>query len=158
MRLRIRTATVADVRDMHRLRKRVRENRLSDTTRIKEASYLPYIAAASAWVAEADGRISGFAAIDGPAKSVWALFVDPDVERRGIGQALHFKMVDWARQQGIDRLSLSTEEGSRAVQFYHRSGWKVIGTRPGGEVIFARSINTLGPTDRRPTNQVLFDR
>jgi GNAT superfamily N-acetyltransferase len=139
MRLKIRAATVADVFDMHCIRKRVRENRLSGTTRIQETTYLPYIAASSAWVAETDYGISGFAVIDAPSKSVWALFVDPGAERLGIGRALHFKMVNWAKQQGIDRLSLSTQEGSRAAKFYRQAGWSEIRTKHGGEVIFERS-------------------
>lgn len=73
MNVRIRSATAGDIRAMHRLRHRVRENRLSETTRINEASYRPFIAAGSAWVAEAEAGMIGFAAIDAPALSVWAL-------------------------------------------------------------------------------------
>ncbi len=140
MNVRIRNATTADIRAMHRLRNRVRENRLSDTTRINEASYLPYIAAGSAWVAEAEDGLIGFAAVDAPAASVWALFVDPIAEGAGIGRALHLEMLEWARQQGIGRLSLSTEEGSRAVRFYRRAGWTQIAVIPDGEVLFERSL------------------
>lgn len=118
----------------------MRENRLSETTTISEASYLPYIAAGSAWVALAGSNLIGFAAIDAAARSVWALFVDPDAEGAGIGRALHVSMLDWARQRGIARLSLSTEEGSRAVQFYKRAGWLQTGIVPDGEVFFERSL------------------
>jgi GNAT superfamily N-acetyltransferase len=136
----IRRATAADVGSMHGLRNRVRENRLSETTTISEASYLPYIAAGSAWVAEARVSLVGFAAIDASASRVWALFVDPDAEGAGVGRALHVRMLDWARQRGIARLSLSTEEGSRAVHFYKRAGWIQTGLMPDGEVLFERSL------------------
>jgi GNAT superfamily N-acetyltransferase len=140
MNVKIRSAAIADVRAMHRLRNRVRENRLSETTMINEASYLPYIAAGSAWVAEASSTVVGFAAIDASARSVWALFVDPDAEGAGIGRALHVRMLDWARRRGIARLSLSTEEGSRAVGFYKRAGWTQTGIVPDGEVFFERTL------------------
>lgn len=140
MNIRIRSATDADVGAMHRLRNSVRENRLAALTRITEASYPPYIAAGSAWVAEAKDGILGFAIIDAPATSVWALFVDPNTEGAGIGRALHLTMLDWARQQGIAHLSLSTEEGSRAVQFYQRAGWTQTAILQDGEVVFERSL------------------
>ncbi len=132
-------AAVDDVDAMHHLRNKVRENRLSDTTTISEASYLAYIAAGSAWVAESEAGISGFAAVDATARKVWALFVDPEAEGSGVGRALHNKMLEWARNNGIDRLSLSTEVGSRAVHFYTRAGWTPVGTTAEGEVLFERS-------------------
>jgi hypothetical protein len=55
----IRAATEADVSAMHAVRMSVRENRLSNPEQITETSYLPYIAAGSAWVAEADGNVPG---------------------------------------------------------------------------------------------------
>ncbi|MBA3527152.1 MAG: GNAT family N-acetyltransferase [Sphingomonas sp.] len=136
----IRIATATDIAAMHRLRKSARENRLSDFTRITEATYLPYIAAASAWVAETDAGISGFAVVDGPAANVWALFIDPDCEGAGIGRALHRKMLEWAREQGIGCLSLSTEHGSRAARFYSRAGWAQTDTTADGEVLFEKSL------------------
>ena len=59
MSYRIRPARVADVAAMHRVRHRVRENRLADPDRITKATYLPYIAAGTAWVAETDA-LSGW--------------------------------------------------------------------------------------------------
>ena len=140
MKFNIRTATADDVDAMHRLRGRVRENRLSDTAGVNEASYLPYIAAGSAWVAEAEDGIAGFAAIDGPARTVWALFVAPEAEGAGVGRALHIRMLEWAQDQGIGSLTLLTAQGSRAVQFYTRAGWRQIGMTADGEVHFERSL------------------
>lgn len=136
MNFKIRIACAADVSAIHAVRSNVRENRLSDLDRITEASYLPYIAAGSMWVAETEAGIAGFAAIDAPARSVWALFVDPHSEGAGIGRALHYRMLEWAWEQGIRRLSLSTQDGSRALDFYERAGWTRAGTTAGGEVLF----------------------
>lgn len=137
---RIRIATPADVGAMHRLRNSVRENRLVADTQVRESSYLPYIAAGSAWVAEGASGLLGFAAVDARQCSIWALFVDPRYEGEGVGRALHGRMLEWARQQGLARLTLSTEAGSRAVDFYRRSGWRQTRVTAGGEVHFERTL------------------
>lgn len=77
--------------------------------------------------------------IDGPASRVWALFVDPVAQGRGIGRALHRRMLRWAREQGPGRLSLSTEDGSRAADFYRKAGWTQVGMKADGELLFERS-------------------
>ena len=138
MTFRIRNAAAADVPAMHRVRNAVRENRLSAGAGITEASYLPYISAGSAWVAEGPDGLVGFAAIDRAAETVWALFVSPQIEGAGIGRALHDTMLEWARDQGIRRISLTTEPGSRAMHFYRRAGWTQAGIMIDGEVTFER--------------------
>ncbi|GAA4042452.1 hypothetical protein GCM10022281_24550 [Sphingomonas rosea] len=136
----IRRATVRDVPAMHAIRKAARENRLSETTLIREASYLPYIASGSSWIAEDAAGMLGFAAVDAQARWVWALFVRVGAEGAGVGQALHERILSWARSQGIANLSLSTEEGSRAIKFYGRAGWQRTQTGPDGEVFFRRAV------------------
>jgi GNAT superfamily N-acetyltransferase len=135
----IRQAFAADVPAMHRLRNRVGENRLSDPQHISEATYLPYIAAGSSWIAETDDCVLGFGAIDACNATVWALFVDPQAEGCGIGRALHHQMINWAHEHGIGRLSLSTGKGTRAVEFYKRAGWTEVGTTADGEALFEKS-------------------
>jgi GNAT superfamily N-acetyltransferase len=126
---------------MHQLRLNVRENRLLDPTRITEASYRPYILAGSAWVAETDEGIVGFAVVDAPERRVEALFIEPQSEGAGIGRALHQQMLEWAGEVGLPRLSLSTEDGSRAVRFYEKAGWQRSGFTSDGEVLFERCVN-----------------
>ena len=137
MNYRIRLAHVADVAVMHRVRHRVRENRLAHPDRITEATYLPYIAAGSAWVAETDAGVVGFAAVDASARSGWALFIDPDAEGAGFGRAMHLRLLTWAQEQRLTQLTLSTEEGTRAARFYKRAGWVRAGTTPAGDALFA---------------------
>lgn len=140
MHYKIRTASTDDIPAMHRIRGSVRENRLSDPQRITEASYLPYINERSAWVAETDVGVAGFSVIDAPSKSVWALFVEPKAEGAGIGRALHNKMLEWAREQRIDRLSLSTSKGTRAERFYRGAGWIEAGPGSDGELRFKKTL------------------
>ena len=136
----IRTASAGDLSEMHRLRTRVPENRLSDPRQVSEASYLPFVEAASIWVAQRNDGILGFAAIDVREATVWALFVDPVAEGRGIGLALHNHMIAWSRISGLSRLSLSTEKHTRAARFYAQSGWTAVGATPNGEVLFEMAL------------------
>jgi GNAT superfamily N-acetyltransferase len=125
---------------MHAIRTAVRENRLSNPQQIIEASYHPYIEAHSAWVAENGDRIAGFAALDGRSKTVWALFVDPSAERAGVGRALHERMVQWACEQGIGKLWLSTAKHSRAASFYRRAGWIETGSDEEGDILYSMTL------------------
>ncbi len=137
----VRTAVAADIPAMHRIRLEVRENRLSNPQVISEDSYLPFVAAGSAWVAELHETLAGFAAIDRSARNVWALFVAPAAEGQGVGRALHEAMLDWARQRELGRLWLSTAKGSRAELFYRRAGWEMVGPTASGELRFERTLD-----------------
>jgi GNAT superfamily N-acetyltransferase len=136
----IRAAFRTDIPFMHAVRTRVRENRLSDPGRVTEASYLPYIAAGSCWVAETGAGIAGFAALDVREGAIWALFVDPSAEGIGVGRALHGRMLEWALERGLRCLSLHTDDGSRAAHFYKRAGWKRMSTTLEGEVLFQKML------------------
>jgi GNAT superfamily N-acetyltransferase len=92
---------------------------------------VPYIDAGGMWVAEDVSGIVGFAAIDMATASVWALFVDPPAEGRGIGRALLDTLVDHARAQGLPRPTLQTQADSRAARVYRAAGWSDQG--PGGD-------------------------
>ncbi|HEY0085667.1 MAG TPA: GNAT family N-acetyltransferase [Allosphingosinicella sp.] len=136
----LRLATVADVPAMHRIRLSARENRLSDPALVREADYLPFVARGAAFVAEADGALLGFAAADAPAGSVWALFVAPAAEGRGVGRALERRLLAWARAEGLKGLTLTTAPGTRAAAFYRAGGWTETGVTAAGELCFARAV------------------
>ena len=119
---------------MQRVRLAVRENTLSDPTRITEADYIAaQETLGRTWVVEADGEIVAFAT-GYEAGSVWALFVHPDHEGRGYGKALHAAMVNWLWSLGHTRLWLTTGPGTRAERFYLAQGWQPRGTVSGGEI------------------------
>ena len=133
----LRRATVADIEGMHKVRMSVNENRLSDPARIGAEDYRALLEGAGrGWVFEIEGAIVGFAIGDHGQRNIWALFVAPGYEGRGIGRALHERMVRWLFEQGGDALWLTTEAGSRAERFYRAAGWEPRGEAPGGELRF----------------------
>jgi GNAT superfamily N-acetyltransferase len=130
----LRLAERSDIAAMHRVRVAVRENTLSDPTRITEADYIAAMEdLGRTWVIETGGEVVAFAS-GYTAGSVWALFVHPDHEGRGYGKTLHAAMIDWLWSQGHARLWLTTSPGTRAERFYLALGWQPRGTVPGGEV------------------------
>lgn len=147
--LRVRVASAADIPIMHRIRRSVRENRLSRSTTIVERSYVPFTRSRSIWVAEWGGEVAGFGAVDARRNRVWALFVDPAFEGRGIGQALHQSVIDWAQDRRVGRLSLSTGRDTRAEGFYRRHGWIEMWRSDEGEVEFQRVCRARPPEKTR---------
>ncbi len=137
----IRTASNADIDAMHAVRCAVRENRLSRPDRITSADYRAMLERdGRGWVAEVDGRIVGFAVADLCRFNVWALFVDPEHERRGVGRVLHDVMMEWFFEQpGVEGVWLTTAPGTRAEKFYERAGWRNHGLDVHGETRFEMS-------------------
>src|SRR5262245_66567665 len=84
----IRLATRADISRLMQIRNSVRENRLSDPSRVTLADYRWFIDHAGVHLWDEDGLIKGLSAGDPRNGSIWALFVDPAFEGRGIAQAL----------------------------------------------------------------------
>lgn len=134
--LTLRDARAADVAAMHRIRLAVRENRLSSPARVTEDDYhARLLRGDGAWVAERAGEIVGYAMLDVPSRSVWALFVAPHAEGQGVGRALQSRLLD-AALAAWPRVSLSTSPGTRAESFYVASGWSPAGELPNGERVF----------------------
>ena len=133
----IRESTAADITDMHRIRLSVHENRLRDTSWLTPEVYeacLKPTGTANTWVAEVDGAIAGFATARIAESDLWALFVDPAFEGRGIGSALVDRAVAWLFDRGVDEVLLSTGPGTRADDFYRRAGWRRGETLDNGDV------------------------
>jgi GNAT superfamily N-acetyltransferase len=126
---------------MHFVRRAVRENVLSDPRRVRSEDYREMLTVnGRGWVAEHAGQIVGFGIADHSRRNIWALFVLPAFERRGIGRALLDAMVDWLFAQGPEPLWLSTEPGSRAQHVYRAAGWRECAVTPSGEIRFELSL------------------
>ncbi|WP_305011447.1 GNAT family N-acetyltransferase [Hymenobacter mellowenesis] len=119
------------------IRLAVRENVLNNPALVTYADYVEYLTRRGrGWVGEEAGRIVGFAIADLTGHSIWALFVHPDFDQRGIGRALHDAMLSWYFGQTSEPLWLSTAPGTRAEGFYRRAGWCETGRTASGEVRF----------------------
>lgn len=137
----MRRATRADLPRIDAIRHGVRENRLSRPDAISPDLVLWFIDQPGIWVWEEVGDILGFSAGDTRDGSVWALFVDPAHEGRGIGRALLDQACSTLREAGFGRMRLTTEPGTRAEHFYRANGWRSVGTK-GRELVFEKDFGT----------------
>src|SRR5215469_3995478 len=137
----IRRARDADHARITEIRNAVSENKLGEASRpLVDREYPWFRDFPGVWLWDEDGTILGFSAADTRNGSIWALFVAPGHERRGIGRALFEQACNVLRQDGHRTAWLTTQRGSRAEGFYRAAGWQVIGTSPKGELIFHSSI------------------
>jgi GNAT superfamily N-acetyltransferase len=138
-----RIATIDDIGEMQRIRHAVKENRLSDPGLVKDQDCKEFITArGQGWVAEHETYLAGFAVLDLVEKNIWALFIDPPFEGKGIGSKLQELMLDWYFSRHAENLWLSTAPNTRAASFYRKSGWLETGIRANGEIRF--EISQLG--------------
>jgi GNAT superfamily N-acetyltransferase len=138
-----RKATIGDIREMQRIRHAVKENRLSDPGLVTDQDCEEFITRrGQGWVAEEDNSVKGFAILDLVDKNIWALFVDPSFERKGIGRKLQELMLNWYFSSHSDTIWLGTAPHTRAAGFYRRSGWRETGLRTNGEIRFEMSFQS----------------
>jgi GNAT superfamily N-acetyltransferase len=135
-----REATTTDIRQIQDVRHSVRENVLSDPSLVTDEDCIDYITRrGKGWVCEAEGSIVGFAIADLEGHNIWALFIRPEWEKKGIGRRLHRLMLDWYFSKTTGTVWLSTAPGSRAEGFYRTLGWKEAGLYGKGEIKFEMS-------------------
>ena len=135
----LRQAVASDIASMQRVRRSVRENRLVSTVISDDQVREGIEKTGRGWVVEIRGEVVAFAIANACSGNIWALFVHPDHERRGYGRSLHDTMVDWLWSQGLNRLWLTTEPGTRAQGFYEAAGWQLTGSTERGELRYERS-------------------
>lgn len=140
-----REAGIQDIPSMHLVRMSVKENILSNPQLVKEEDYTRFITTdGKGWVCEEAGRILGFAIVDSIKKNIWALFIHPDYEKKGLGKQLHHIMLNWYFKNYSEKLWLTTAAGTRAAKFYQLLGWKEKGRDKNGEIIFEMDFNDYG--------------
>lgn len=124
----IRPATPEDLPSITRVRTSVKENHLS-VEQMAEMGITPasvsemILASPCSWVAVEDGTIVGFSMIDADEGSLFAAFVLPSHEGKGIGR----RLVAVAEERLFLRHSkvrLETSQSSRAAGFYRNMGWE----------------------------------
>ena len=127
-----RIATLADIPRIQIVRHLVKENMLSNPALVTDADVEDYITRrGKGWVCEVDGVIVGFGIADLQDHSIWALFLQPEWEGKGIGKELQRLMLDWYFSLSQQTLWLTTSPGTRAETFYRRTGWKEMGLQKG---------------------------
>lgn len=137
MSITIRQAQSGDVQAIQRLRQSVRENVLVDPSRATpEKTTRAITQEGRGWVAMDEGQLMGFSIALLEPPRIWALFVDPEQEGRGLGQRLLEEAVDWLWAQGAEVIRLSTAPDTRAERFYRLQGWRAIGSNDRGETVF----------------------
>ena len=123
-----REALLHDIKQIQIVRHSVKENILSNPALVTDKDCEEFLfRRGKGWVCEIENTIVGFAIADLKENNIWALFVHPDYEAKGIGRKLHNTMLDWYFKQTDVTVWLGTAPSTRAEKFYELSGWKKIG-------------------------------
>ena len=132
-----REANTDDIKQIQVVRNAVKENMLSNPGLVTDRDCVEYLTLrGKGWVCEADGTIVGFAIADLIDNNIWALFIHPDYEAKGVGKKLHDLMLNWYFEQKKEHVWLSTSPNTRAEKFYRLQGWKETGLYGKGEIKF----------------------
>lgn len=145
-----REAILQDIDQIQIVRNSVKENTLSDPGLVTNKDCEEFLfERGKGWVCEIDHTIVGFAIADLKENNIWALFLDPNFEKKGIGRKLHQMMMDWYFSQTNEKVWLGTAFNTRAEEFYRKAGWTEAGTNGSKEIKFEMTkedwsrINTL---------------
>lgn len=139
----IREATVSDIKRLQTIRNLVKENVLSDPNLVTDEDCKLFLTEkGKGWVYEIGNEIVGFSIVDLKDNNVWALFVHPDFEGRGVGKKLHHKMLDWYFSKTEQTIWLGTAPKTRAEAFYQKAGWLKKGMHGEKEVKFEMTFTS----------------
>ena len=139
----IREAVIEDIPALQVIRHAVKENVLSDPSVVTDADCIAYLTQrGKGWVYLSGDMITGFAIADLEDHNIWALFVHPGHEHKGIGKLLHDTMMNWYFSQTNITAWLSTDAHTRAEQFYRKAGWKETGKYGKTEIKFEMDAAT----------------
>ncbi len=132
-----REAKIPDIKQIQKVRHSVKENTLSNPDLVTDKDCEVFLTIrGKGWVCEINHQIVGFSIVDLRDNNIWALFIDPAFENKGIGKNLHNLMLSWYFTQTKQKVWLGTAPNTRAEQFYTKMGWTKKGTVNKGEVKF----------------------
>lgn len=135
-----REARISDIPQIQIVRHSVKENILSDPSLVTDRDCEEFITVrGKGWVCEVDGKVVGLSIADLKENNIWALFVTPEHEGKGIGKQLHKEMLNWYFGQTKEKVWLGTAPNTKAEEFYRISGWKEVGVHGKGEIKFEMS-------------------
>jgi GNAT superfamily N-acetyltransferase len=131
----LRPAVPADLGRLLAIRDTAGDDALSDAALIAEGDLARLIAADAVAVWEEDGRIEGFAAVDGGAIH---LLVDATARGTGIGRALLDAACARAKRAGHAAAVLSIPADGGAERHYRAAGWLDAGSSPTGGLVLKK--------------------
>jgi len=133
----IREANIEDITQIQIVRHSVKENILSNPELVTDEDCKEFLTVrGKGWVCEINNIIVGFSIVDLKENNIWALFLNPEFEKQGIGRQLHDIMLDWYFKQTMKNVWLGTSPKTRAETFYRNAGWTEIGIHGDGEIKF----------------------
>ena len=137
-----REAAIGDIPQIQIVRHAVKENVLSNPALVTDQDCEEYLTArGKGWVCEIDDTIIGFSIADLKDNNIWALFLRPEYEGKGIGRKLHDLLLDWYFTQTQKTVWLGTAPNTRAEKFYRQAGWREVGTHGKGEIKFEMTFD-----------------
>lgn len=115
---------------------------------------LAYVHAGTAWVAELDGEVVGYAlasVVDGEGH-LDQVSVDPDAQGHGIGRSLVHEVLDWSQREGHHGVTLTTfVDVSWNGPWYERHGFRFLDDEElGPELHLVRERERDAGLDVRP--------
>lgn len=135
-----REAKMDDIKQIQIVRNSVKENILSNPALVSDKDCEVFLfERGKGWVCEIENQIVGFAIVDLQENNIWALFLKPEFEGKGIGSKLQTLMLDWYFSKGKEQVWLGTSPNTRAEKFYTKSGWIRNGMHGSKEVKFEMS-------------------
>lgn len=140
----IRVATVDDIEHLFDVRTCVSQNHLS-REQMDVLGITPQVLAEAiqdgpcVWVAELDGATVAFSMVDQAQGEVFAMFVRPHYENRGLGRLL-MAVAEAALFERHDTIFLVTDgrDEVRANGFYRRLGWSALAQVGDGDVRYEK--------------------
>ncbi|WP_438868391.1 GNAT family N-acetyltransferase [Pseudomonas sp. L1(2025)] len=141
----IRLATLADIDTLFTIRTAVVQNHLS-REQMAGLGITPQVLADSireapcVWLAEVEGEPAAFSMVNFDSGEVFAMFVLPAYEGRGLGRQL-MAVAEAALFEHHQTLYLITDgrDEVRANGFYQRLGWMQVGRVDGDDVRYEKS-------------------
>jgi GNAT superfamily N-acetyltransferase len=140
-----REATLEDIPALSEVQLSVTENVLSDPGRVTPEMYAASLSVSGkGWLCEVGGEVLGFSVASLWDASIWALFVKPGYEARGIGTRLLKLATGWLFDMGVSSIGVSIEANTRADRMYENQGWERGEVKSNGEVSYR--LNRPGRT------------
>ena len=143
----LRLATQSDIPSLFEVRTSVSQNHLDMQQLLERGVTHESIAEMIAgdfsrtWVIEIDGQVRAFSMADARDGSVFALFVSPGFEGRGLGRALLEAAEAWLFSRGWESIWLNTgkELENRSHSVYRTAGWTLIGPADNDDVRYEKA-------------------